>query len=86
MYIDILSALAMKGQLKLTHLMYKSNVNCSILKEQMESLIKNGLVDERILKKGKKVFVITHRGLTVLKAFHEIKNVFELEEKVTPNL
>ncbi len=52
-YIDILNVLALKGQLKLTHIMYKSNVNCKVLKEQLEFLIKNGLVEEKMLKKRK---------------------------------
>ena len=81
MYIDILSVLAFKGQLKLTHIMYKSNVNCKILKEQLEFLIKNSLVEERILKKEKVVYAITPRGLTVLKAFREIKQIFPIEEE-----
>ena len=81
MYIDILSVLAFKGQLKLTHIMYKSNVNCKILKEQLEFLVKNSLVEERILKKEKIVYAITPRGLTVLKAFREIKQIFPIEEE-----
>jgi len=32
-YLDILKTLAQKGPLKLTHIMYKSNVNCCVLKE-----------------------------------------------------
>jgi predicted transcriptional regulator len=32
MYVDILSVLAHRGPLKLTHVMYKANVNCSVLK------------------------------------------------------
>jgi predicted transcriptional regulator len=50
-YIDILDVLALKGQLKLTHIMYKSNVNCKVLKEQLEFLMKNNLVEEKILRK-----------------------------------
>jgi hypothetical protein len=46
MYVDILSVLALRGPLKLTHVMYKANVNCSILKEYLESLIQQGLVEE----------------------------------------
>ena len=42
MYVDILSVLALRGPLKLTHIMYKANVNCSILKEYLESLIQQG--------------------------------------------
>jgi len=36
MYIDILKVLAHRGPLKLTHIMYKANVNCSVLKEYLD--------------------------------------------------
>ena len=84
-YIDILAVLAIKGQLKLTHIMYKSNVNCKILKEQLEFLIKNNLVEERILRKEKIVYAITPRGIQILKAFREIKQVFPVEEEKKQN-
>jgi predicted transcriptional regulator len=80
MYIDVLSVLSFKGPLKITHIMYKSNVNCKLLKEQLEFLMKNGLVEERILKKEKVVYAITQRGTTVLKSFREIKQIFPIEE------
>ena len=84
-YIDILDVLAMKGQLKLTHIMYKSNVNCSILKEQLEFLIKNSLVEERILGKEKLVYAVTPRGIQILKAFREIRQVLPEEEEKKQN-
>jgi predicted transcriptional regulator len=40
MYIDILKVLAQRGPLKLTHIMYKANVNCSVLKEYLDFLIR----------------------------------------------
>ncbi len=80
-YIDILEVLALKGQLKLTHIMYKSNVNCQVLKTQLEFLMKNGLVEERLLRKEKTVYGITQRGITVLKSFREIKQIFPIEEE-----
>jgi predicted transcriptional regulator len=85
--IDILEALAFDGQLRLTQLMYKSKINCCVLKEQLESLIKNGLVEEKMLKK-RAIYAMTSRGLQVLKAFREIKEVFppEEEERQTPPL
>jgi predicted transcriptional regulator len=43
----------MKGPLKLTHIMYRSNVNCNVLKDQLEFLIKNNMVEERVLRKEK---------------------------------
>jgi predicted transcriptional regulator len=61
--------------------MYKSNVNCSVLKDQLEFLIKNTLVEERILRKEKVVYAVTSRGLQILKSFREIKQVFPIEEE-----
>jgi predicted transcriptional regulator len=80
-YIDILDVLAFKGPLKLTHIMYKSNVNCKVLKDQLDFLMKNSLVEERYVKREHVVYAITQRGTTVLKAFREIKQVFPLDEE-----
>jgi predicted transcriptional regulator len=82
-HIDILEALAFKGQLRLTYLMYKSKVNCCLLREQLEFLIKNGLVEEKMLEK-RTIYAITSKGLQVLKTFREIKEVFPLEEGERP--
>ncbi|MGD0451438.1 MAG: winged helix-turn-helix domain-containing protein [Candidatus Bathyarchaeia archaeon] len=81
MYVDILQVLAFKGPLKLTHIMYKSNVNCKVLKSQLDFLMKNGLVEERILRREKVVYAITQKGISTLKAFTQIKQVFPIEEK-----
>ncbi len=78
MYIGVLRVLAHKGPLKLTHIMYKANVNCKVLKENLEFLIKQSLVEERILKKGKVVFAITQRGITVLKYFRELEQALPI--------
>jgi len=80
-YIDILDVLATKGHLKLTHIMYKSNVNCKVLKEQLEFLVKNRLVEERTLGKERLVYGITPKGTQILRAFGEIKQVFPEEEE-----
>lgn len=81
MHINILEVLAMKGPLKLTHIMYESNVNCRVLKEQLDFLMKNGLAEEKTLKKEKTVYAITARGTEVLKTFREIKQSFPIEEE-----
>jgi len=53
MYIDILKVLARHGPLKLTHIMYKANINCSVLKQYLDFLIEQNLVEEKSLgKKG----------------------------------
>ena len=81
MYVDILKVLAQRGPLKLTHIMYKANVNCSVLKENLDFLTKQGLVEEKILRKERIVYAITQRGITVLKYFRELKEVLPIIEE-----
>ena len=81
MYVDILSVLAHRGPLKLTHVMYKANVNCSVLKEYLDFLIKQGLVEERTAGKQRVVYAVTQRGITVLKYFKELKQVLPIIEE-----
>jgi predicted transcriptional regulator len=83
-YVDILSVLARKP-LKLTHLMYKANVNCSVLKEYLGFLTIQGLVEEKTLGKRRVAYIITKKGLTVLKSFRELEQVLPfLEEEQRP--
>jgi predicted transcriptional regulator len=81
MYIDILKVLAHRGPLKLTHIMYKANVNCSVLKQYLEFLTKQSLVEERMVGKRRVVYAITPRGITVLKHFRELKQVLPIIEE-----
>lgn len=81
MYIDILKVLAQRGPLKLTHVMYKANVNCSVLKEYMAFLTKQGLVEEKTIGKRRLVYSVTQRGITVLKYFRELKQVLPIVEE-----
>ena len=85
MYVDILKALARHGPLKLTHIMYKANVNCSVLKQYLDFLIHQNLVEEQILhkkrNKTKIVYAITERGRTVLKHFRELNNALQITEE-----
>jgi predicted transcriptional regulator len=81
MYVDILKVLARRGPLKLTHVMYKANVNCSVLKQYLDFLIQQNLVEEQTLGKKRVVYAITDRGLTVLKYFRELKSVLPIIEE-----
>ena len=81
MYIAILNVLANKGPLKLTHIMYKANVNCSILNEYLDFLIKQGLVEKRTIEKEHIVFAITQRGKNILKYFHELTQALPIIEE-----
>ena len=80
-YVDILKVLAQKGPLKLTHIMYKANVNCSVLKEYLDFLLKQNLVEERTIGKRRVVYAVTQRGITVLKYFRELKQVLPIVEE-----
>jgi predicted transcriptional regulator len=81
MYVDVLKALALRGPLKLTHIMYKANVNCSVLSEYLEFLLKQGLVEERTVKKNKTVYAVTQHGISVLKAFKELTQALPIVEE-----
>jgi predicted transcriptional regulator len=86
MYVDILKVLAQRGSLKLTHIMYKANVNCKVLKEYLDFLVGQGLVEERIVGKRRVVYAITQRGLTVLKYFRELEQVLPIVEEARNNM
>lgn len=78
MYVDILIVLSHRGPLNLTHVMYEANVNCSVLKDYIDFLTKQGLIEERSVGKHRVVFAVTQRGLNVLKYFKELKQVLPI--------
>jgi len=89
MYIDILKVLAQRGPLKLTHIMYKANVNCSVLGEYLAFLLQKELVEERKVPRNRTVYAITQRGITVLKYFGELTQALlpiEEDQKRIPPL
>lgn len=79
-YIEIIGVLAQNGPLKMTPLTYKANLNCSILKEDLSFLVKQGLIEERTIGKDKIVFAITQRGINVLKYFQAFKKALPISE------
>ena len=83
-YIDILRVLARHGPLKLTHIMYKSNVNCTVLKEFLDFLSQQNLIEEQTLHKKKRqktVYDITERGRMALTYFKEITGALQPTEE-----
>ena len=86
MYVDILQVLSHRGPLKLTHIMYKANVNCRVLKEYLDFLTKQSLIEERPVGKSRTVFAITQRGIMVLKYFRELKQVLPIVEETRRNV
>ncbi len=85
MHVDILKVLARHGSLKLTHIMYKANVNCDVLKQYLDFLVQQNLVEEQALHKKRNkieiVYAITERGRTALKYFRELNNALQITEE-----
>jgi len=79
--IDILRVLAHSEPMKLTHIMYKINVNCSVLEAHLDFLIQQGLVKERTVGKKGIFYVVTQRGRIVVRAFRELNQVLSLTEE-----
>jgi len=71
-YVDILEILARarnfasQGPMDLTQLMRKTGLGKSVLKQHLNFLIQQNLVEEQNLSKDKIVYAITERGLKVL--------------------
>ena len=80
MHLKILEILDHVGPLKLTHVMNEANVNCSMLKECLDFLTRQGLVEEKIIGEGRKVYAITQLGLKVLEQFRELKEMLPIAE------
>ena len=80
MYVDVLNVLALRGPLKITHIMYKANLNCDVLKECLTFLIKQGLIEERKAGKRNVVYANTQRGTQVIKFFKELDKALPIKE------
>lgn len=80
-HLDVLRTLAQKGPLKLTHIMYKSNVNCCVLKDYLDFLILHNLIEEKTIKKERIVYKITEKGISVLKYFRELQTMLPIDEE-----
>ena len=82
MYIDILKVMAQNGPMKLTHVMYKANVNCSVLKENLDFLLQQNLIEEQItVKKRNKIkisYAVTEKGRNVIKYFNEVNKALRI--------
>ncbi|MCK4320708.1 hypothetical protein KAW11_03745 [Candidatus Bathyarchaeota archaeon] len=85
MRIDILKALARHGPLKLTHIMYKANVNCIVLKQYLDFLTEHNLVKEQTLPKKRDntraVYAITKGGITAIRSFRELNIILQITEE-----
>jgi predicted transcriptional regulator len=78
--IEILSILDQRGLSRITHIMYNTNTNCSLLKEILIFMIKQDLVQEKSVGKDRLAYCITQRGLSILKAFQELNQILPIVE------
>jgi predicted transcriptional regulator len=85
--IAILRSLAYEGPLRSTHIMYKTNINCAVLKGYLKSLAERNLIEKRDVTERRKpsnkieTFAITHQGLTALKYFNQLNQAMQLIEE-----
>ena len=61
-----------KGNIKPTHLLYKSNLSHAKLKEYVDILMKKGMIEEQEVK-GRKMFIMKDPGHKFLLEFERIK-------------
>ncbi len=70
---DILGAIQKKGgEIKPTHLLYKSNLSYKKMLEYVDELIEKDMMEEKSLK-GKKTYSITEKGNNYTQQFKKIK-------------
>ncbi|MDG6223851.1 MAG: winged helix-turn-helix domain-containing protein [Candidatus Bathyarchaeota archaeon] len=80
LHLDILKCLVEKRHIKITHIIYKVNINCTALKEYLEFLVNQGLVEEKTLKNHRKVYKITEKGNLALQHFQKLHNMLPVTD------
>ena len=75
-YIDILKCLLTNGPMKITPLAGRINVNASSLREIIDFMVKQELIEMEKVTKKRVSYKITRRGIRVLDYFNELKDVF----------
>ena len=68
--------------MKITPLAGKINVNASSLREIIDFMVKQELIEWKKVGKKRVSYTITQRGITVLKYFHELKDILESLESM----
>lgn len=67
--MDILGALAFHGPLKMTHLTRKAKINFTQLKDFLDNLMADGLVNEKEIHHTNVLYFITTKGLKAFRVF-----------------
>lgn len=67
-YEEILGVLV-KGPATVDSIAYETDMNCAVLKQRLDFLIENGLVEERVFGRKTK-YAVTERGVAVYKTLN----------------
>ena len=89
---DVLNYLRYHSPAKITHIMYKTNVNCLVLRNFLESLEKQGYVTSQSVKQhyagrgyNKTVYSLTPKGTVfhsgLAKTMAELNNFYVVDER-----
>ncbi len=70
---DLLSVLKEHGNVKITHLIYKSNLSYIIIKEYIKDLTDKGMIKLNTDENEKSFYCITPKGMQFLREFEKIK-------------
>ena len=75
---DILYAIKEKGgNVKPTHILYKSNLSHQMLTEYLAELISKKFIEEKEDKKGKKTYELTQKGFDYLRDYSMIRGFID---------
>ena len=77
LYEDVLTALAEKP-LALDAIAYRCKMDCVILSQRLDFLLKNNLVEEK-LSNAKKLYALTRRGTAIFKTLALAKRLEKLQ-------
>jgi len=77
LYEDILHALV-KKPLTVDSIAYECNMDCVALRQRLDFLVKNGLVEEENYKK-KTLYALTKRGLSIFKTLTITRRLKKLQ-------
>lgn len=70
--IDMLSAIQDRGEIKPTHLMYRSNLAHTQMKSYLEDLLAKNFI-ERVPRKGFTYIILTQEGAHFLQKIKEVR-------------
>ncbi|KYH40858.1 MAG: putative transcriptional regulator [Candidatus Bathyarchaeota archaeon B26-2] len=76
-YLDVLQAIK-KGVNKPTRIMYRTNLSWTPLQEILESMVSQEII-KKIEVNKRKEYVITEKGLNVLRYFEEMMELIKIE-------